>query len=215
MADANVYTQFKNIIASEDGTVDISDPLIFQFLNGAIRKMSTLHEYIYTQTKTITASDVTNGYFTLEKRPVEILEGLSESNLGDTWQYGRDKKILIIDDSFPTGTINFKYRAFYTEFDLTAENGELDVDWLEEDDEAVYYYALGMYAQKKSSVNADGVSGVIKRIKEENMEREYGGGSESSNNSSKNLSTPRDLMDYAIELMRASRRAQKGLYESI
>lgn len=203
-----LYNLFRSIIKDETaGSYILQDPTLFRYLDAAIQKMSELHQNIYKETIVVTETDLSNGYITLTKEPVEILLGLQEGLRRVSWDYGKGKQIRIIDSSYwPTGEYDFRYRAKYNQY-----AGEIrDDDYFDFDSDAylaIVLYAVGYYAQFNTAVNEDGSFGFIKKKVEENLQIEYGLDGDIAT-----ASSPKGLMESAINMFRDLPNAQDTFF---
>lgn len=196
--NATIYTMFREAIKdTTEGSYETADSSLFRYLDAAILKMSELHDYIFVEDKTITQTDLDNGYFTLNREPVAFLDGLNEDLRKVSWDYYKGKQIRIIDKSyFPTSEYTFRYRAKYKQFDSEMR----DDDYFDFDKDAYFpivLYAIGYYMKLNSVVNEDGSFGMIRKKVEENLQIEYAVGGDMAI-----ANSPDGMMEAAMELFR-------------
>lgn len=207
---ANIYRLFRSMIGDNSSPYDLPDFDALYYLDAAIDKLSSLSYKRKTETKTLDATDIANGYFELTKSIVEIEEELTMSQENYDWYIEGDNKIYIADaNAFASGdsfTITYRYK--YSKF-----NGEVlsqsDMDIPSSVELGVVFYAIGVYMLERNITDADtkGVVGSIKEKNEDGVKVVYG-----SEGTVNKLKTPEEFKKTGIRMMREQRNAQSRYF---
>lgn len=202
-----IYTLFRSIIGDEVyGDYKVSDFKTFIYLDKAIDKLSEVQDNYFTEDVTITETDITNGYFELEHDIVQVVNGLSPYDQNVNWKYGRNNRIVIFNH-FGTGNYQIRYRAKYKKFDgVIREDTYFDFD--QDADFPIVLYAVGLYMQMENVKKVSDVnSGVVTVRQEENQRIEY-----AVDGKIAEASSPQNLMDQAVEMMRGMSAGQYSMF---
>lgn len=167
---SSLYTAFRDAIGDSVSSYTISDSRLFRYLDSAIDKLSKCTEYRLREEVTVTSTDVTNGYFTLDSDIESIVEW--ETVPKYAYQILEDNKIRIVNDNYiSAGTYTIEYNAYYKRFD-GEDHEDSYFDYPKRAELGLLLYALGLYTQESTVVDKNG-SGPAKRKREGDMEVEY------------------------------------------
>jgi len=196
---------FRNIIGDITSPYSYVDLKIFHALDAAIDQYSRICGLWTEEDVTITANNITNGYFTLSRRPVLIDEEY-------TWmQILGENKVAIIGSGITPTTIRIRYKAGYPKFYGTDKTDEQMGLIAKDAYLPICLYALGVYFKESGIKNiSTGATGNIKRLKEENIEIEYGFDGQLMSE----VSSPRQAMEEATKLMRKLPNAQSIFFST-
>lgn len=200
----SIYSLFRSLIGDVTyGDYKVPDANAFTFLDKAIDKLSSVHENILIEDKTVTDEDITNGYFTLQNDIVQVLDGLYGE--GRLWRYGRNNRITLIRD-FKAGDYTIRYRAKYKKFDgQLRDDNYFDFD--QDADLPVVLYAVALWLQTQGMQKLDGTGGVVSSKSEENQRIDY-----AVNGELISASSPESLMEQAVDMMLNMPNAQSAMF---
>ena len=193
---ADIYTMFRRFIGDYTPDYTLPDLESFAFLDLGIDKASEMLNRIVVEDKTITSTDISNGYFELSNNIESIIDTeFGIEGEGIVWETeGDTKKIFILDsDLVSAGTYEFKYKIKYNKFE-----GELkenaDLNHPVGANLGIVFWALAEYQVVKGVINADNSANVVLSKSEEGMSVSYGSGT------ALNLSSPKELKQRAMEI---------------
>lgn len=207
---ANIYRMFRNMISDESSPYSLADFNALKYLDEAIDKLSSLVIKRTVETVTITAQNITDGYFDLAHDIVEIESGMSEPL--NHWNIEGDNRINIVQStSFTEGqelTITYRYK--YTQFKgVVLEQSAMNLPISAE--LGVVLYAIGLFMRAKGAASAGGgVTGVINEKSEDGLRVRYS----TDNQLAVDLSSPSGFLKEGIRLMREQPNAQ-NMYFSV
>jgi len=193
---ADIYTMFRRFIGDYTPDYTLPDMETLKFLDLGIDKASEMLNRIIVEDKTITSTDVTNGYFTLTYDIESILDTeLGFDGEGIVWETeGDTNKIFLLDtDYVTTGTYEFKYKIKYNKFEGTVKSNS-DLNHPTTADLGIVLWALAEYQVTKGIINADNSANLIISKSEEGMSVSYGSGT------ALKLSSPTELKQRAMEI---------------
>jgi hypothetical protein len=166
---ATILQGFRATISDETSPYQISNDRILRFLDSAIDALSGYLSNATKETITITATDITNGYFTTSHDIQHIIKFYPAKN---DWDIVDNRIYMVNKNDWSEGSIDVLYNKYYKRFD-EEDRDDSYFDYPKRAEAGLILYALGNWMDEQSGMKADGSNGAIKSKSEHQMQVEY------------------------------------------